>query len=165
MSDLLNDLQDVGCSEFGMITPGKDYGFGRDLKGENDGKTILYFREEALRKISNHSSLSLPWSKWEEYREWWKREGVFVPGIYEKVILNTASGISNKDEVIYGISLSGSDSLKARIGNWDASKERGKTLGVGFPKGVKYFDIEPEEVKKWYDIIVKNSRKDSMNKK
>jgi hypothetical protein len=151
MSDLLNDLQDAGCSEFGMITPGKNYGFGRDLKGENDGKTVLYFTEEALRKISNHSSLSLPWSKWEEYHDWWKREGVFAPGIYEKVILHTASGLSDKDVFIYGISLSGSSS-------------RGK-MGAGFPKGVKYLDLDPEEVKKWYDIIVKNSRKDSMNKK
>jgi len=38
-------------------------------------------------------------------------------------------------------------------------------MGAGFPKGVKYLDLDPEEVKKWYDIIVKNSRKDSMNKK
>lgn len=64
--DLVNDLFDMGCSSFQLPSKGIDFGFGENLKGENDGNNVLWIKSWVLEKIK-------PWSGWPEYRDsWWE---------------------------------------------------------------------------------------------
>lgn len=70
--DLVNDLFDMGCSSFPLPSKGKDFGFGENLKGENDGNNVLWIKSWVFEKIK-------PWSGWPEYRDSWWEGKIPVP--------------------------------------------------------------------------------------
>ena len=49
LEGLIGDLSDIGHQH--KFIEGKDFGFGPDLKGKNDGKSILFFTPFATEKI------------------------------------------------------------------------------------------------------------------
>ena len=78
LSDLIGDLSTVGHKH--KLVQGEDFGFGPDLKGKNDGKTLLFLTSwaiEQLRKTplifkyehiaSKDRRTELTWFKWPEY--------------------------------------------------------------------------------------------------
>ena len=78
ISDLIGDLSTVGHKH--KLVQGEDFGFGPDLKGENDGKTLLFLTSwaiEQLRKTplifkyeyiaSKDRRTEFSWFKWPEY--------------------------------------------------------------------------------------------------
>ena len=78
LSDLIGDLSTVGHKH--KLVQGEDFGFGPDLKGENDGKTLLFLTSwaiEQLRKTpliykyeyiaSKDRRTELSWFRWPEY--------------------------------------------------------------------------------------------------
>jgi len=78
LSDLIGDLSTVGHKH--KLVQGEDFGFGPDLKGKNDGKTLLFLTSwaiEQLRKTplilkyehiaSKDRRTELNWFKWPEY--------------------------------------------------------------------------------------------------
>ena len=72
LSDLIGDLSTVGHKH--RLVQGEDFGFGPDLKGENNGKNILFLTQEAVNYIResnltfNHDKMELMWPKWPEYK-------------------------------------------------------------------------------------------------
>ena len=78
LSDLIGDLSTVGHKH--KLVQGEDFGFGPDLKGKNDGKTLLFLTSwaiEQLRKTplifkyeyiaSKDRRTEFSWFKWPEY--------------------------------------------------------------------------------------------------
>ena len=78
LSDLIGDLSTVGHKH--KLVQGEDFGFGPDLKGKNDGKTLLFLTSwaiEQLRKTpllfkyeyiaSKDKRTEFSWFKWPEY--------------------------------------------------------------------------------------------------
>ena len=78
LNDLIDDLSTVGHKH--KLVQGEDFGFGPDLKGENDGKTLLFLTSwaiEQLRKTpmiykyeyiaSKDRRTELSWFRWPEY--------------------------------------------------------------------------------------------------
>jgi hypothetical protein len=78
LSDLIGDLRGVGHKH--KLVQGEDFGFGPDLKGKNDGKTLLFLTSwaiEQLRKTplifkyeyiaSKDRRTEFSWFKWPEY--------------------------------------------------------------------------------------------------
>jgi hypothetical protein len=72
LNDLIGDLRSVGHKH--RLVQGEDFGFGPDLKGENNGKNILFLSQEAVNYIKgsnltfNHDKMELMWPKWPEYK-------------------------------------------------------------------------------------------------
>ena len=73
LRDLIGDLESVGHKH--KLVQGEDFGFGPDLKGQNDGKTILFLTQEAVNYIKesnltfDHDKMELMWPKWPEYKD------------------------------------------------------------------------------------------------
>lgn len=73
LNDLIGDLSSVGHKH--KLVQGEDFGFGPDLKGENNGKNILFLTQEAVNYIKeskltfNHDKMELMWPKWSEYKD------------------------------------------------------------------------------------------------
>ena len=78
LNDLIGDLSGVGHKH--KLVQGEDFGFGPDLKGKNDGKTLLFLTSwaiEQLRKTplifkyeyiaSKDRRTEFSWFKWPEY--------------------------------------------------------------------------------------------------
>ena len=78
LSDLIGDLSTIGHKH--KLVQGEDFGFGPDLKGENDGKNLLFLTPwaiEQLRKTpliykyeyiaSKDRRTELSWFRWPEY--------------------------------------------------------------------------------------------------
>ena len=78
LNDLIGDLSTVGHKH--KLVQGEDFGFGPDLKGKNDGKTLLFLTSwaiEQLRKTplifkyeyiaSKDRRTEFSWFKWPEY--------------------------------------------------------------------------------------------------
>ena len=69
LKDLIGDLETVGHKH--RLVQGEDFGFGPDLKGKNDGKTILFLTSWAVDQIGKTDLVDnqqLEWPKWPEYR-------------------------------------------------------------------------------------------------
>jgi hypothetical protein len=73
IKNLLGNLGRVGQKH--RLVQGEDFGFGPDLKGENNGKNILFLTPEAFNYIKeskltfNHDKMELMWPKWPEYKD------------------------------------------------------------------------------------------------
>lgn len=64
--DLINNLFEIGSIDFKLPSKGRDFGFGENLKGENDGNNVLWIKPWVLEKVK-------AWSTWPEYRDsWWE---------------------------------------------------------------------------------------------
>jgi hypothetical protein len=72
LNDLIGDLSGVGHKH--KLVQGEDFGFGPDLKGKNDGKTLLFLTQWALNQLEKTDLIyksdktELTWSKWPEYK-------------------------------------------------------------------------------------------------
>lgn len=69
LKDLIGDLETVGHKH--RLVQGEDFGFGPDLKGKNDGKTLLFLTSWAvdqLEKTDLVDNQQLEWPKWPEYK-------------------------------------------------------------------------------------------------
>jgi hypothetical protein len=72
IKDLMGDLAKVGHKH--RLVQGEDFGFGPDLKGENNGKNILFLTPETIKHISKSNltyrsdGMELTWPKWPEYK-------------------------------------------------------------------------------------------------
>lgn len=72
LRDLIGDLEKVGHKH--KLVQGEDFGFGPDLKGENNGKNILFLTPETIKHISKSNltyksdGMELAWPKWPEYK-------------------------------------------------------------------------------------------------
>lgn len=80
LKDLMGDLETVGHKH--RLVQGEDFGFGPDLKGKNDGKTLLFLTSWAvdqLRKTPliprsqkqpgwNYKRTEFSWFSWPEYK-------------------------------------------------------------------------------------------------
>ena len=70
---LMNDLSGIGLSRKSLVFK-THYGFGEDLKGENDGKTPLYITKEGadlmqeagFGKWIKDLTFAIVWSHWEK---------------------------------------------------------------------------------------------------
>ena len=70
---LMNDLSTIGLSRKSLVFK-THYGFGEDLKGENDGKTPLYITKEGadlmqeagFGKWIKNITFAIVWSNWEK---------------------------------------------------------------------------------------------------
>jgi hypothetical protein len=70
---LMNDLSTIGLSRKALVFK-THYGFGEDLKGENDGKTPLYITKEGadlmqeagFGKWIKDITFAIVWSSWEK---------------------------------------------------------------------------------------------------
>ena len=72
LNDLIGDLSGVGHKH--KLVQGEDFGFGPDLKGENNGKNILFLTPETIKHIGGSnltykSEMELMWPKWPEYKD------------------------------------------------------------------------------------------------
>ena len=78
LSDLIGDLSTVGHKH--KLVQGEDFGFGPDLKGKNDGKTLLFLTSWAIDQLrktplifkyeyiaSKDKRTEFSWFKWPEY--------------------------------------------------------------------------------------------------
>jgi len=153
LSDLIGDLNTIGHKH--RLVQGKDFGFGPDLKGQNDGKTILFLTLWAVEQIGKtnlvykRDKTELMWPVWSEYKDAYNR-GIPIPKLRKAedltsldfppkmgFFVGTRKSIVGKD--LYLISLSVT-----------------KT-GRNFP--LESFDssnmfISPKKVAPAYDIIV-----------
>ena len=74
LQDLTNDLFGLGVSNIRVLSEGTHYGFGTNLKGENDGKTPLYITKEGadlmqeagFGKWIKDLTFAIVWSHWEK---------------------------------------------------------------------------------------------------
>ena len=69
LKDLIGDLETVGHKH--RLVQGEDFGFGPDLKGKNDGKTILFLTSWAVDQLGKTDLVynqQLTWPKWPEYK-------------------------------------------------------------------------------------------------
>ena len=73
IKDLIGDLSGVGHKH--RLVQGEDFGFGPDLKGKNDGKTLLFLTSWAVDQLSKTNLVyksdrtELMWPKWPEYKD------------------------------------------------------------------------------------------------
>ena len=80
LSDLIGDLEKVGHKH--KLVQGEDFGFGPDLKGENNGKNILFLTPWAIDQLkktdlinkyehiaSKDSRVEFSWYRWPEYNK------------------------------------------------------------------------------------------------
>jgi len=75
LQDLTNDLFGLGVSNIRVLSEGTHYGFGTNLKGENDGKTPLYITKEGadlmeeagFGKWIKDLTFAIIWSNWENH--------------------------------------------------------------------------------------------------
>ena len=73
LKDLIGDLSGVGHKH--RLVQGEDFGFGPDLKGKNDGKTLLFLTSWAIDQLSKTNLVyksdrtELMWPKWPEYKD------------------------------------------------------------------------------------------------
>ena len=73
LKDLTGDLETVGHKH--RLVQGEDFGFGPDLKGKNDGKTLLFLTSWAVDQLSKTNLVyksdrtELMWPKWPEYKD------------------------------------------------------------------------------------------------
>lgn len=72
LQDLIGDLSGVGHKH--RLVQGEDFGFGPDLKGKNDGKTLLFLTQWAVDQLAKTNLVyksdktELTWPKWPEYK-------------------------------------------------------------------------------------------------
>lgn len=76
---LMNDLSTVGLSHRVLVSK-THYGFGKDLQGENDGKTLFYITKEGadlmqeagFGKWIKDITFAIVWSNWTKapFRSW-----------------------------------------------------------------------------------------------
>jgi hypothetical protein len=70
LEGLIGDLSDIGHQH--KFIEGKDFGFGPDLKGENDGKSILFvtpFTKSILGDLGILDRIdNFNWRDWEEFK-------------------------------------------------------------------------------------------------
>jgi len=72
LNDLIGDLSGVGHKH--RLVQGEDFGFGPDLKGKNDGKTLLFLTSWAIEQLAKtdivykSDKTELMWPKWPEYK-------------------------------------------------------------------------------------------------
>lgn len=73
LKDLIGSLSGVGHKH--RLVQGEDFGFGPDLKGKNDGKTILFLTSWAVDQLGKTNLVyksdrtELMWPKWPEYKD------------------------------------------------------------------------------------------------
>lgn len=73
IKDLIGNLSGVGHKH--RLVQGEDFGFGPDLKGKNDGKTLLFLTSWAVDQLSKTNLVyksdrtELMWPKWPEYKD------------------------------------------------------------------------------------------------
>ena len=73
LRDLIGSLSRVGHKH--RLVQGEDFGFGPDLKGKNDGKTILFLTSWAVDQLGKTNLVyksdrtELMWPKWPEYKD------------------------------------------------------------------------------------------------
>lgn len=83
LKDLIVSLSGVGHKH--RLVQGEDFGFGPDLKGQNDGKTILFLTLWALDQLSKtdlvyrSDKTELTWPRWSEYKGTPYEDGIPVP--------------------------------------------------------------------------------------
>jgi hypothetical protein len=83
LSDLIGDLSGVGHKH--RLVQGEDFGFGPDLKGKNDGKTLLFLTQWSLNQLAKtdlvykSDKTELMWPKWPEYKGSQYDGGIPVP--------------------------------------------------------------------------------------
>lgn len=74
---LQGDLSDLDELGFDLFKEGKDYGFGPDLKGKNDGKNVLFVSDRCREKLiesgifkdpKKYARTFLSEEIWEKYR-------------------------------------------------------------------------------------------------
>jgi hypothetical protein len=153
LKDLIGDLSGVGHKH--RLVQGEDFGFGPDLKGENDGRTILFLTSWAADQLSKTNLVlksdrtELMWPKWPEYKDSYDR-GIPVPKLRKSEDL-TSLDFPPKMGFFAGTreSIVGKDL-------WFVSLSSTRT-GRNFP--LNSFDssnmfISPKKVAPVYDIIV-----------
>jgi hypothetical protein len=151
LRDLIGDLEKVGHKH--KLVQGEDFGFGPDLKGQNDGKTILFLTPWALKQIEESNltysadNRELMWPTWPEFKDAYNQK-IPIPKILKSEDLKsieyppTMAAIVYHDRPIKGL--------------YFISLSDNRT-GRNFP--LNYFDakssfISAKKVASAYDIIV-----------
>lgn len=86
LRDLIGDLEKVGHKH--KLVQGEDFGFGPDLKGENNGKNILFLTPWALKQIEKSNltysadNRELMWPTWPEFKDAYNQK-IPIPAIQE----------------------------------------------------------------------------------
>jgi hypothetical protein len=169
LTDLISDLDEIG--HMGPMIEGRDFGFDQDLKGVNDGKSILFISKTGLEKIRK-SKLTYPkdkdelmWPTWDEYQMAY----LPVPRIYSGKYILSASypqiysvfvgsssgmGIDGLDFIQLGDTATGRDfpANKAKI---SLSTFKFDLENPKFRSAINSRIISKKRVKEAYDVIVK----------
>lgn len=161
LNDLIGDLSGVGHKH--RLVQGEDFGFGPDLKGKNDGKTILFLTSWAVDQLKktplivkyNHIAsrdkrTDLSWFYWPEYKGSAYDQKIPVPNLHRSEELASIeyppkSGffVGNRESIV-------------NKDLWFVSLSTTRT-GRNFP--LNSFDssnmfISPKKVAPAYDIMV-----------
>lgn len=86
IKNLIGDLSGVGHKH--RLVQGEDFGFGPGLKGQNDGKTLLFLTPWAVDQLAKtdlvykQDKTELSWPSWSEYKDAYDG-GIPIPKIYK----------------------------------------------------------------------------------
>lgn len=150
LKDLIGDLSGVGHKH--RLVQGEDFGFGPDLKGQNDGKTILFLTQWAVDQLGKTNlvyksdRIELMWPKWPEYKDAW----IPIPKLRKAEDLNSLKYppkmgffVGNRESIVdqdlWFVSLS--------------SPRTGRNFPLDLFNSPNMF-ISPKKVAPIYDIIV-----------
>ena len=151
LKGLIGDLESIGHKH--KLIQGKDFGFGPDLEGRNDGKSILFLTESAVGEMKRigfiTSTLNFNLATWPEYIKdsFTDHEQLLSPSIYK------SENLISKD---YPFRI-GWTEPKGPINNLYMVGLTSRRTGRNFPLfsyDSRNMFISPKKVSKSYEIII-----------
>ena len=157
LKDLIGDLSGVGHKH--RLIQGEDFGFGPDLKGKNDGKTLLFLTPWAVDQLSKTNLVyksdrtELMWPKWPEYKDAYNG-GIPIPKLRKAEDLTSLKYppkmgffVGNRESIVdkdlYFVSLS-----STRTGrNFPLSSFDSSNMFISSKKVAPIYDIIVDKIK------------------